>query len=190
MRERFVIATQNQHKVTEFQRILEPLGIEATTASLSDVEETGTTFMENARLKAKAAMEETGLPAVADDSGLEVDALNGEPGVFTARYAGPGATDLDKMNKVLRKLGDCQNRGARFVSAICLMYPDGRTVEALGACEGTIGFAPLGENGFGYDPIFVTADGRTMAQLTGAEKDALSHRGNALRILAKKLQEA
>lgn len=178
---KFVIATHNKHKLQELQRILTPLGIEAVTADLSEVEETGTTFAENACLKAKAACKETGLPAVADDSGLEVDALDGRPGVYSARYAGEGATDAQRIEKLLGELSEVpsEKRGARFVSAICCVFPNGDILRAEGDCPGSIAFAPVGEDGFGYDPIFLCGE-KTFAQMTAAEKDAVSHRGKAL----------
>lgn len=178
---KFVIATHNKHKLQELQRILTPLGIEAITADLSEVEETGTTFAENACLKAKAACEETGLPAVADDSGLEVDALDGRPGVYSARYAGEGATDAQRIEKLLGELAEvpAEKRTARFVSSICCVFPNGDILRAEGECPGFIAFAPAGEDGFGYDPVFLCGE-KTFAQMTAAEKDAVSHRGKAL----------
>lgn len=178
---KFVIATHNKHKLQELQRILTPLGIEAITADLSEVEETGTTFAENACLKAKAACEETGLPAVADDSGLEVDALDGRPGVYSARYAGEGATDAQRIQKLLGELAEvpAEKRTARFVSAICCVFPNGDILRAEGDCPGSIAFASEGEDGFGYDPVFLCGE-KTFAQMTAAEKDAVSHRGKAL----------
>ena len=178
---KFVIATHNKHKLQELQRILTPLGIEAITADLSEVEETGTTFAENACLKAKAACEETGLPAVADDSGLEVDALDGRPGVYSARYAGEDATDAQRIEKLLGELAEvpAEKRTARFVSSICCVFPNGDILRAEGECPGSIAFAPAGEDGFGYDPVFLCGE-KTFAQMTAAEKDAVSHRGKAL----------
>lgn len=178
---KFVIATHNKHKLQELQRILSPLGVDAVTADLSEVEETGTTFSENAYLKAKSACDETGLPAVADDSGLEVDALDGRPGVYSARYAGEGATDAQRIQKLLGELTEvsAEKRTARFVSAICCVFPNGDILRAEGDCPGSIAFAPAGEDGFGYDPIFLCGE-KTFAQMTAAEKDAVSHRGKAL----------
>ena len=159
-------------------------------ADLQEVEETGTTFAENAYLKAKAACEQTGLPAVADDSGLVVDALNGAPGVYSARYAGPDATDAQRMDKLLHELDGvpAEQRTARFVSAICVVYPDGERMDVEGVCEGSVAFAPRGHDGFGYDPIFLVGE-KTYAELTPAEKDVVSHRGKALRELAARLEE-
>lgn len=182
----FIIATHNAHKLEELRRILLPLGIEAIIdPALPDVEETGTTFAENAFIKADAACAFTGLPAIADDSGLMVDALGGEPGVYSARYAPVGS----RKATVLKKLENVpyEARGAQFVSSICCVFPNGDTVTAEGVCRGTIGHEPRGEGGFGYDPIFVTASGRTFAELTAGEKDAISHRGLALRAFAEKL---
>lgn len=190
---RFVVATHNQHKLQEVSRILAPLGVEVITVdNLPDTEETGETFAENAYLKAADACRFTGLPAIADDSGLTVDALNGAPGVYTARYAGENATDLDRMQKLVGALDGVvdKDRTAQFRSAICCVFPNGDMLTANGACHGRIGYAPRGENGFGYDPIFLTDDfvGKTMAEITAAQKDAISHRGAALRAFAAQLQ--
>ena len=191
----FIIATGNAHKLLELERILAPLGIDAVSTkakgiSLDDVEETGTTFEENAYLKAKAACDKTGLPAVADDSGLCVDALNGEPGVYSARYAGEDATDEQRYQKLLENLKDvpAEKRTARFVSAVCCVWPSGESLTVRGECEGTIGSRPLGENGFGYDPVFMVGE-KSFAQLSAEEKDAISHRGRALVKLQQALQE-
>lgn len=191
---RYIIATHNTKKLTELARILSPLGIEAVTGEavgcpLPEVEETGTTFLENARLKAASACTATGLPAIADDSGLMVDALDGAPGVYSARYAGEDASDADRNQKLLRELRDvpASARGARFVSAICCVFPDGGEVAAEGMCPGSIAFETRGEGGFGYDPLFLTASGKTYGELTAAEKDAISHRGQALRLFAQRL---
>lgn len=192
---KYVIATHNAHKLIELQRILEPLGIEAITdrdldTSLPEVEETGTTFAENAFLKAESACRFTGLPAIADDSGLVVDALNGRPGVYSARYGGEGATDEDRNVLLLGEMKDVpeDQRQARFVSAVCCVFPNGDVLRAEGTFEGKIGYAPAGANGFGYDPIFVVGD-RTSAQMTPAEKDAVSHRGKALTAFSRDLQK-
>jgi len=186
----FIIATHNQHKLSELERILTPLKIEAATAQLDEVEETGVTFAENAFLKAEAACRQTGMPAVADDSGLMVDALNGAPGVYSARYAGEGASDMDRIQKLLLNLKDVpkEKRSAKFVCAICCVYPNGDIVTAHGECAGTIGFEPQGSDGFGYDPIFFV-NGKSFAQLTAEEKDKISHRGRALKEFAAQLQK-
>ena len=187
---KYVMATHNPNKLLELQRILEPLHIEVTTADLQEVEETGTTFAENAFLKAQAACEQTGLPAVADDSGLAVDALDGAPGVYSARYAGPDATDAERMKKLLGELQNVpmEQRTARFVSAICVVYPGGERLDVEGVCEGRVAFEPRGCDGFGYDPIFLVGE-KTYAELSPAEKDAISHRGRALRELAALLEK-
>ena len=135
-------------------------------------------------------MRQTGLPAVADDSGLMVDALGGAPGVYSARYAGEDATDEQRNEKLLQELKDvpAEQRTARFVSAVCCVFPDGETVQVRGECEGTIAFAPSGSGGFGYDPLFLVGE-KTYAELSAAEKDAISHRGRALCALQKELQK-
>ena len=193
---RLIVATHNQKKLKELERILAPLGVEPVTGEmvgipLDEVEETGTTFEENAFVKADAACRQTGMPAVADDSGLMVDALQGRPGVYSARYAGEDATDADRIQKLLGELREvpAEQRTARFVSAICCVFPDGHTVTSRGECPGRIGYEPKGDDGFGYDPVFVVEGGRTYAELTAAEKDAVSHRGNALRLFSLRLQE-
>ena len=186
--ETFIMATHNKHKVEELSRILEPMGIHVETADLPEVEETGTTFEENARLKAFSACKATGLPSVADDSGIAVDALNGAPGVYSARYAGEDATDADRNRKLLEELKDVPvgKRSARFVSAICCVFPSGEEISVTGVCEGSVAFAPRGKDGFGYDPVFFVGD-KTYAELSPAEKDAVSHRGKALRMLKDEL---
>ena len=190
----FIIASNNAHKVSELERILNPLGVSALTANqagidLGDVEETGTTFAENARLKAKAAFERCNMPSIADDSGLSVDALNGAPGVYSARYAGDGASDSDKINKLLSELQGVpeKDRTATFVCPICCILEDGSMIEVSGKCPGTIAFEPKGEGGFGYDPVFIVDGGVSFAQLSDSDKDKISHRGNALRALKEEL---
>ncbi len=191
---KYVIATHNAHKLIELQRILEPLGIQAVTdrdlgMELPEVEETGTTFAENAYLKAASACQATGLPAIADDSGLVVDALNGRPGVYSARYGGEDATDFERNIMLLDEMKDIpiKQRQARFVSAVCCVFPNGDVLRAEGTFEGEIACIPAGENGFGYDPIFLVGD-RTSAEMSPAEKDAVSHRGKALTAFSKDLQ--
>ena len=185
-----IIATHNKHKVEEFSRILAPLGVKIRTAELTEAEETGTTFRENAYIKAKTACDETGLPCIADDSGLSVDALNGEPGVYSARYAEEGKrkkTVLEKLENVPE-----EKRGAHFTSAICCVFPNGDVLEAEGYCYGRIAHACRGTSGFGYDPIFICTEagcaGKTFGEATAAEKDAVSHRGKSLRLFAEKLE--
>lgn len=192
----FIIASNNAHKVFELDRILNPLGISSLTAKqagvdLDEVEETGTTFAENARLKAKAAFEHCNMPAIADDSGLMVDALNGAPGVYSARYAGEGASDSDKINKLLSELSNVpyEKRTATFVSSICCILEDGKMIEVMGECRGRIALQPVGEGGFGYDPVFIVDGGKSFAQLSDVEKDKISHRGNALRALKSELEK-
>lgn len=188
---RVVVATGNPHKVDEIREALAFTGWEFVAAGEVAVwcepEETGETFVENARIKTLAALEAYGMPALADDSGLEVDALKGEPGVYSSRYAGPDATDADNNARLLRELGAAPraDRTARFRSVIVLAVPDGAEVVAEGSCEGHIGTEPRGTGGFGYDPLFWpdAVPGRTMAELSMAEKNAISHRGAALRAL-------
>ena len=187
---KFIIATHNKKKLAEMERILNPIGIEVSTAQLQEVDETGTTFAENAYLKANAACKETGLPAIADDSGLAVDSLNGAPGIYSARYAGEHATDLQKMEKLLYELKDVpkEKRTARFVCSICCVFPNGDCITAEGTCKGTIAFELTGDGGFGYDPIFLVGE-QSFGQLSNEEKDRMSHRGKALMLFSQKLQE-
>ena len=192
----FVIASNNKKKIAELDRILSPLGIYAKTAEQLgkesiEVEETGTTFAENAELKAKAMCEHTGMPAIADDSGLVVDALGGQPGVYSARYAGEGASDAEKIDKLLGELikTGSSDRSARFECVICCYFPNGEKIFARGACEGTIGYAPRGNNGFGYDPIFFVEGNKTFAELSDHQKDLISHRGKALKELSEILKK-
>ena len=187
---KLIVATHNLNKVKEFQRILSPLGVVVETAQLQEVEETGQTFEENARLKAEAACQATGLAAVADDSGLMVDALNGEPGVYSARYAGVGASSEACNKKLLLALQNIpqEQRTAKFVCAICCVFPNGDCITARGECKGSIAFAPRGKGGFGYDPLFLVGE-KSFAELSAQEKDAISHRGRALRQFTEKLKK-
>lgn len=189
----FLIATHNMKKRDELQRILSPLGVHVLTADeagvdLTDVEETGTTFEENALLKARSGCKEGKMPCIADDSGLCVDALDGAPGVYSARFAGEHGNDDKNNEKLLSLLSDVppEKRTARFVSTVACVFPDGRELVVRGECEGKIGYEKRGENGFGYDPLFYVGE-RTFAEFTPEEKDAVSHRGNALRALVKAL---
>ena len=192
---KFIIATNNKKKLVEMERILQPLGIEAVSAKdagvvLDEVDETGTTFCENAFLKASAAFEKTGMPAVADDSGICVDALDGRPGIFSARYSPEDCvTDEDRTAKILEELHGVpdENRGAHYTCAICCILPDGSKIEIEETCKGKIGYEFIGDGGFGYDPIFFFGD-KTFAQISGEEKDKVSHRGKALRKLQTELQ--
>lgn len=181
---KIVIATHNQHKIVEFKRILEPMGIELVTAELTEAEETGKTFAENAFIKAESACKETGLPAVADDSGLCVDFLDGAPGIYSARFAEDGKHN----STLLEMLKDAPKgqRGAHYTCAICCVFPNGDKIEAEGKCFGEIALAPRGEHGFGYDPIF-EQNGVTFGEIDESEKDKLSHRGFALNEFQQKL---
>lgn len=187
--DRFVIATNNQGKLREFRRLLEPLGLEVVSigqvVGRFDVDETGTTFADNAALKARAASELAGCPALADDSGLEVDALDGRPGVRSARYAGDAASDAANNALLLEQMAevDDRSRTARFRCAIAFFEPSGALSIVEGSCEGVIRRAPSGTDGFGYDPLFAVEGfgGRSFAELTPDEKDRVSHRGKALR---------
>ncbi|MBR5438004.1 MAG: XTP/dITP diphosphatase [Clostridia bacterium] len=192
---KILIATHNKHKLSEMARILSPMGYEVVTDTdigieLTDVEETGTTFMENARIKAESGCKESGLICIADDSGLCVDALGGEPGVYSARYSGVHGDDEANIIKLLQNLEGVsdEKRSAHFACAICVSFPDGREITAEGRCEGRIGYEKRGENGFGYDPVFMVGD-RSLAEMSAEEKDAISHRGNALNNLREKFKE-
>lgn len=187
---KLVIATHNEHKVIEFSRILAPLGIEVITADISEPVEDGKTFADNAYIKARAACEETGLPVVADDSGICVDALNGAPGIYSARYGGDSLDDRGRLFKLLEDMKDIPEgkRQGNFTSAICCVFPNGDRIDAEGKCLGEIGFEPIGEHGFGYDPIFMQ-NGVSFGTLSDEEKDKRSHRGKSLREFAKKLEE-
>lgn len=194
---RVVIATNNAHKVSEIESALDFEGwqyFSLREAGLkSDPEETGTTFLENARIKAQAAHELSGGAVLADDSGLIVDALDGAPGVYSSRYSGVDGDDAANNAKLLRELDDVseESRTARFVSVLVFIDEDGSETVAEGTMKGRIGFSPAGEEGFGYDPLFYSCDygyEKSNAELTQDQKNAISHRGNALRELRKKLQ--
>jgi len=181
---KMVMASRNPNKLREMRTILSALQIEVLSEEELgldlEVEETGTTFEENARIKAKAVMEATNLPAVADDSGLEVKALDGRPGVYSARYGGL-ETDKEKYELVLREMEGVEDRRARYVSAICCVFPDGREILARDVCNGTLMTAPRGNGGFGYDPIFlIDGEGLTMAEISYERKNQISHRAKAL----------
>lgn len=193
---KFVLASKNQHKLLEMEHILRDLGLEVVLESQVgvdvDVEETGTTFLENAALKARAVMEASGMAAIADDSGLMVDALDGAPGVYSARY-GNLDSDQARTSYLLENLKDVPagKRGAQFVSAIVCILPDGKEVHAQGTCQGEILFAPRGENGFGYDPVFYSPElQKTFSEATEEEKSTVSHRGRALRAFLTAWKEA
>jgi XTP/dITP diphosphohydrolase len=193
---RLVLASANPDKAAEISAILSAavpgLDLAPRPAGLADVDETGTTLLENARLKAAAIAAATGEAAVADDTGLAVDALDGAPGVYSARFAGEDATYADNVAKLLKELDGVASpdrRTARFETVALVCWPDGREVAATGRVEGVITTAPRGERGFGYDPVFepLEGDGRTFAELLPMEKHALSHRGRAFRALAAEL---
>ena len=186
---KIIIATHNKHKLQEMSRILSPMGYEVVTdrdlgIELTDAEENGETFLDNARIKAESGCRESGLPCIADDSGLCVDALGGAPGVFSARYSGVHGDDDANNKRLLAELEGVptEKRTAHFACAICVSFPDGSEITATGKCEGYIGYEKKGENGFGYDPLFMV-EGRSLAEMTAKEKDAISHRGNALKAL-------
>ena len=189
----FVLATANPHKTREMRDILTALGfdVRARPENAPDVDETSETLEGNALLKAQALALLTGEPTLADDTGLFVDALDGRPGVYSARYAGSDASDADNVAKLLAELNDVPDamRDARFRSVIAVAYPDGGSFTVEGLLEGSIARSPRGSEGFGYDPVFVPAgaSGRTLAELTPEQKNELSHRGRALRALAEKL---
>ena len=193
-----VLASKNKHKLVEISKITEKFGIELILQSELgvdiDVEETGTTFEENSFLKAEAVMKATGLPALADDSGIAVDALNGEPGVYSARY---GFDDsLDDWGRLLLLLKNTEHvpdgqRQAQFVCVITMVTPDGKTIQARGEVHGELLREPRGENGFGYDPIFYYPPaGKSTAELSPEEKNKISHRANALKLFYQKMKEA
>ena len=190
-----ILASKNQHKLTELSAILSQLGFEIALESEYgldiDVEETGTTFEENSYLKAEAVMKASGLPVLADDSGLMVDALDGAPGVYSARY-GHKASDKERTAYLLENMKDVpeERRGAKFVCVITCLFPDGRKIVARGECPGVIARAPHGENGFGYDPVFYLPElGMTYAELPSEQKNAISHRARALQDFCRKYQE-
>lgn len=193
MSEKFVLATHNPGKLKEMGAILAQFGVEVVSPRdlglTVDVEETGTTFAENAMLKAKAICAAAKLPAIADDSGLCVDALNGGPGVYSARYGGEGLDDKGRYMLLLNSLRGQSTRTAHFTCAIACAFPNGDTLTAEGRCDGTIAYAPMGEGGFGYDPVFFVPElKKTFGQLTAEEKSAISHRGRALAVFVEKLE--
>lgn len=191
-----ILASKNQHKLTELSSILSKLGFEIALESDYgldiEVEETGETFEENSLLKAEAVMKASGMPVLADDSGLMVDALSGAPGVYSARYGNKGS-DSERTAYLLENMKDVPDtqRGAKFVCVITCLFPDGRKIVARGECPGVIARAPKGENGFGYDPVFYLPEyGMTYAELPAEQKNAISHRARALQDFCRKYQEA
>lgn len=190
-----VLASKNQHKLQELSAILSKYGMEIVLESDLgldiEVDETGTTFEENSMLKAQAVMQAANMPAIADDSGLMVDALDGAPGIYSARFGGErNHSDSDRVQYLLGLMQDVpdEKRTARFVCVITLLRPDGTSIVARGTCEGMIAHETHGENGFGYDPVFfVPTEGCTFAELKGGRKNEISHRANALKIFVEKL---
>lgn len=192
---RVVVATRNRGKLEEFTQLLAKFPCEVVSMAeagvTGDIDENGSTFEENAVIKAKSVWKITGGLVLADDSGLEVDMLDGAPGVYSARYAGEGATDADRNNKLLGALSGIpeSKRTARFVCAIAAVFPDGGSLVVRDTCEGFIALKPEGGNGFGYDPLFYVPEyGRTVAQMDAGLKNSISHRGKAMRRLAEKLE--
>jgi XTP/dITP diphosphohydrolase len=194
----FVLASANRDKAAEMRAVLEPLldaELVARPADVPDVDETGDALEENALLKARALVAATGLAAIADDTGLEVAALDGAPGVYTARFAGENATYADNVAKLLEVLEGVDDRRARFRAVAAAVFPDGREIVVDGVMDGTIAAAARGTNGFGYDPVFIPnggdtdGDGRTFAEMSADEKHASSHRGRSLRALAAALAD-
>ena len=195
---KIVLASKNPHKLVEISKITEKFGFELILQSELgvdiDVEETGTTFEENSYLKAEAVMKATGLPALADDSGIAVDALNGEPGIYSARYGFDDSLDdwgrLQLLLKNTENVPDGQ-RQAQFVCVITMVTPEGQVIQARGEIHGELLRQPVGENGFGYDPIFYYPPyGMTTAEMSSEDKNRVSHRGNALNVFYDKLKEA
>ncbi|WP_226036499.1 XTP/dITP diphosphatase [Aquibacillus saliphilus] len=185
--EKLIIATKNKGKINDFNQLFKKFGIEVVSLLdldySNDIEETGSTFEENAAIKAETIVKQFNLPVLADDSGLEIDLLNGNPGVYSARYAGENKDDKANIHKVLDELKgqSFSNRTARFVCVLALAQPNKSTIFKRGTCEGIISESPQGENGFGYDPIFYPVGfSRTMAQMTHEQKNEISHRKNAM----------
>lgn len=192
---KFFIATKNAHKLREFLQIFQGTGIEIISENdldkpLEEAEETGVTFEENALIKAKSGLLATGLPSIADDSGLCVDYLDGAPGVYSARYAGEHGDDSANNQKLLAELEGVpeEMRTARFISAIACVFPDGREFTVIGKCEGKIGFSLSGKSGFGYDPLFISEKG-CFGEITPEEKNAISHRSRAIALFREELNK-
>ncbi len=190
---KIIAATGNKSKIKEIKEIFSPLGFEVISQSEAEIdiepEENGASFEENALIKARAAAEYTDACVIADDSGLCVDALDGRPGIYSARYAGEGASDKDKIAKLLSELSGEENRTAHFMTSVAFIMPDGREITAHGRVDGHILEEALGENGFGYDPVFFSNElGKSFAEATAEEKNSVSHRGRALRALYEILQ--
>lgn len=191
---KLLVASKNKKKIAELRRILSPLGYEPVCETdigikLPEVEETGTTFLDNALLKAQSAMKHSGMAAVADDSGLCVDALKGAPGVYSARYSGENANDVSNNMKLLHELEgvDDEHRTAHFLSVVAVVFPNGDIISANGQVDGVILHEPCGQGGFGYDPLFAV-DGVAFGEMSAEQKDKISHRGRALNNLKEKLE--
>lgn len=189
-----VLASHNKKKMAEMRAILSDIGVEVLSQADVGVdiepEETGTTFEANARIKAETILQATGLPAVADDSGLVVDALDGAPGVWSARYGGEGLDDTGRWQLLLKNMEGKTDRACRFVSVICCAFPDGTELLARGECEGQVAQSPRGEGGFGYDPVFWLPElGKSMAELAPEEKNRISHRGRALGVFKEEWEK-
>ncbi|MBE0450409.1 MAG: XTP/dITP diphosphatase [Clostridia bacterium] len=196
MRQRVVLASSNKHKLKEIKAILDDfeydlVALDEINLGNLEIEETGTTFEENAYFKAKTVADLTGEITLADDSGLEVDALDGAPGIYSARYAGEPSSDIKNNKRLIGALEGIptSERTARFVSTIVMLFPNGDKLEAKGTLEGVIGHSPAGHNGFGYDPLFIVSElNRCLAELSTDEKNEISHRANALKQLKKLLR--
>lgn len=195
VRKRIVIASDNAGKIREFRKLLEPFGFDVISMReagfLSEIVEDGDTFEENAHIKARAVFEATGIPTMADDSGLEIDFLDGAPGVYSARYAGEGASDKERCEKVLSEMHGVARelRNARFVCTIYFIYAEDDEYSVRGEVCGYIGDKPVGKNGFGYDPIFMLNDDESMATIGDEEKNSISHRAMAFKKLSEILKE-
>lgn len=194
MSKKIILASNNKNKLSEITQMLSPMGYEVISQREAgadfEVEETGKTFEENAGIKARAVYEYCHMPVIADDSGLEVDFLEGAPGVYSHRYAGENASDADRYNKLLEELKDVpdEKRGAQFVCAVCYIDENGKEEYVRGVCRGKIGYEPIGENGFGYDPVFMYNES-SFAQISPEEKNKISHRAKALETFCKLLKE-
>lgn len=193
---RFIVATKNEGKLKEIRKVLEGMPFEVISmvqAGINDdIEENGKTFEENSYIKASYIARITGEIVMADDSGLEVDCIDGAPGIYSARFNGIGAKDIDNNNKLLTMMSNVpmEERSARFVSAICVVLPDGNNFTVRGTCEGYIGFDPKGDKGFGYDPLFYLPEfKKTMAEMNLDEKNKVSHRGKALKLMIEELKK-
>lgn len=195
VRKRLIIASNNAGKLREFGELLSPYGFDVISMREAgfdgEIVEDGDTFEENAHIKARTVFEATGEPTIADDSGLEIDFLNGAPGVYSARYAGEGATDKDRCEKVLNEMHGVEKelRDARFVCSLYFIYAEDDEYSVRGEVNGYIGYEPQGKNGFGYDPIFMVSDDESMAELSEEEKNRISHRAMAFRKLSEILKE-